>query len=737
MDSQPSSSFALLDERIQRFIWAEGWEVLRDAQEMAIPLIVKADRDVIVAAATAAGKTEAAFFPALTNLLQTDPPGLIVYISPLKALINDQFGRLDRLCEQLEISVWPWHGDISASMKTRFLTERRGVLLITPESLEAMLCNRGTSVGAVFERLTFFVVDELHAFIGAERGKQLQSLMHRIERVIGRSVPRIGLSATLGDMSLAADFLRPGMGAAVAVVDSKSSGNELKILVKGYEEPLVVRLEDQSDEDEESDPITPAQIATHLYKGLRGSNNLVFPNSRREVERYTHLLNTMCETQQVPKEFWPHHGSLSKEIRAETEAALKQKEFPATAVCTNTLELGIDIGAVKSVAQIGPPPSVASLRQRLGRSGRRKGEPAILRSYCIEDAIGGRPSIDTELRLGTVRMTAMISLLLEGWFEPPMSRGAHLSTLVQQMLSFVAQNGGATIGHLYALLCGPGTPFAGLAKDEFVELVRHLGHKELLMQDSSGALLHGRVGEKFVNHYTFYAAFAADEEFRIVSGGRPLGTLPVSQMLSVDQRILFAGKTWRVEQIDEPQKTIYVVRARGGVPPLFFGGAGRTHTRVRQRMRQLLESNRIPPYLDEVARRFLDEGRSNYSARNLSQEFAIDQGRELLLLTWLGDAANEALACVLIRRGFVATPAGPGVEVQKGEHTNDDVLDALVDAGVDEPPPLELLLADVSNLQREKWDWALPENLLRKAYASLHLDIREALDWMRTLSEKA
>lgn len=737
--SDASSSFQLLDERIQRFIWAEGWESLRDAQEAAIPLVVKADRDVIVAAATAAGKTEAAFLPALTHLLQTDPPGLIAYISPLKALINDQFGRLDRLCEQLEVPVWPWHGDISASTKARFMTQRQGVLLITPESLEALLCTRGTLVGTVFERLTFFVVDELHAFIGAERGKQLQSLMHRIERVIGRAVPRIGLSATLGDMSLAAEFLRPGNGAAVAMVESKSSGAELKILVKGYEEPLVVRApskpaaSDDSESEDPPEPVTPAQVAAHLFKSLRGSNNLVFPNSRREVERYTHLLNKMCEAQQVPTEFWPHHGSLSKEIRSETEAALKQKERPATAICTNTLELGIDIGAVKSVAQIGAPPSVASLRQRLGRSGRRKGEPAILRGYCIEGAIGAGMSLEGELRLGMVKTAAMISLLLEGWFEPPMARGAHLSTLVQQLLSYVAQNGGATIGQLYSLLCAADTPFEGLSKGEFVELVRHLGQKELLVQDSSGVLLHGRVGEKFVNHYTFYAAFAADEEFRIVCGGSMLGTLPVSQVLSVGQRILFAGKTWRVEEIDEPQKTIFVVRAGGGAPPQFSGGVGRTHTRVRQRMRQLLESTEVPPYFDEVARRFLAEGRKNYAARNLGQSFLLDQGSEVVLVTWLGDSANEALACMLQRRGFTATAGGPGVEVLKRSSTPEEIVDVLVDAAVDEAPPLDMLLANAKNLQREKWDWALPDDLLRKAYASLYLDIEEAMAWLKSL----
>lgn len=732
--TETSSSFYLLDERIQRFIWAEGWESLRDAQEAAIPLIIKADRDVIVAAATAAGKTEAAFLPALTRLLQDDELGLIVYVSPLKALINDQFGRLDRLCEQLEIAVWPWHGDISASSKTRFLTRRSGVLLITPESLEALLCNRGTSVRAIFERAAFFVVDELHAFIGSERGKQLQSLMHRVEQVIGRMVPRIGLSATLGDMSLAGEFLRPGKGSSVEMVESRASGTELKILVKGYEEPLVIRPENDGDEP---DPATPALIADHLFKCLRGSNNLVFPNSRREVERYTHLLNNRCLEQQVPNEFWPHHGSLSKEIRAETEAALKQKDIPATAICTNTLELGIDIGAVKSVAQIGAPPSVASLRQRLGRSGRRWGEAAILRGYCVENALGGKSSsLSTELRLGTVQMAAMITLLLEGWFEPPITNGAHLSTLIQQILSIIAQNGGATVGQLYALLCARETPFAGISKEEFMELVRHLGHKEILMQDSSGVLLHGRVGEKFVNHYTFYAAFLTDEEFRVVAKGKTLGTIPVSQMLTAGQRILFAGKTWLVDEIDESQKTIYVSRGSGGVPPLFSGGAGRTHTRVRQRMRQLLESTDMPVFLDEVAGRFLTEARQNYAARNLAQAFVVDLGNECQILTWLGDASNEAVSCLLIRRGFVACPAGPGVEVRKGERSTEDVLDTLFDAAMDDPPPLDMLLRDIENLRRQKWDWVLPDGLLRKSYASLYLDVDEAEQWAKRMAKQ-
>ncbi len=721
-----SSAFSLLDERIQRFLWAERWEELRDIQEQAIPEILRADRDVIIAAATAAGKTEAAFLPALTHLLGKPPLGLIVYISPLKALINDQFGRLDRLCEDLEVPVWPWHGDISGSIKTRFLRSPSGVLLITPESLEALLCNRGTAVAGIFARTTFFVVDELHAFIGSERGKQLQSLMHRIEHVLGRKVPRIGLSATLGDLQLAAGFLRPD--SPVALIEACSSGSTLKILVKGFEEPpSPIGTRRSRDPSTES---VPVEIAKQLFLTMRGSNNLVFPNSRREVERYTHLLNELCDQARIPNEFWPHHGNLSREIRAETETALKQKDRPATAICTNTLELGIDIGAVKSVGQVGPPPSVASLRQRLGRSGRRKGESAILRGYLIENALDEHAALATRLRLDTAQTAAAVSLLLEGWVEPPVAHGAHLSTLVQQLLSSIAQYGGMQAAGAYQLLCGPLAPFSGVSKTSFAELLRHLGQQEILIQDSSGLLLHGRLGDKLVNHYSFYAAFAADEEFRVVSGGKTLGTLPVDQMLIAGQRIVFAGRTWLVEDVDDTQKIIVVAPTKGGAPPLFNGVGGRVHTQVRQRMRSLYESSQDLSYLDSTAQRFMDEGRTAYASLNLSDHWLLDQGAHCVLATWLGDAANEAIACLLLFHGIKAAPIRLGVEITKDGHVMGGIIDQLINIGKEEAPSLDILLANAKNLLRQKWDWSLPLGLLQTSYASLNLDIEQATGWL-------
>ena len=330
----------------------------------------------------------------------------------------------------------------------------------------------------------------------------------------------------------------------------------------------------------------------------------------------------------------------------------------------------------------------------------------------------------------------MIDLLTQNWFEPPRAGGCTSQPLFSRFCPVIAQRGGAAILEAVRCCAHRTLPSQEHRREEFAELVRHLGERELLMQDSSGELLHGRLGEKFVNHYSFYASFATDEEFRIIAGGRTLGHDAGDADAQVGQRILFAGKTWKVESVDEEQKAVYVHRTGGGSPPLFSGGIGRKHTRVRQRMRQLLESSAVPPFLDEVAKRFLAEGCANYAARGLAADFVVDQGRTLIVLTWLGDAANEALACILRRRGYTVNAGGPGIEVLKGQKSVEDIVDALIDAAADEVPPIDVLLADVKNLQREKWDWALPDPLLWRSYASLYLDVDEALTWVRRLGRK-
>lgn len=733
--SANSRSFDLLHEKIRRWVWRERWTELRDAQERAVPALINADRDIIIAAATAAGKTEAAFLPILSNLLREEPcSGSVLYISPLKALINDQWSRLNDLCEELEIPVIGWHGDVSASRKQRFFKNPRGVLLITPESLEAMFVNRGSSLRATFGALRYIVVDELHAFIGSERGKQLQSLMHRVERVCGRWVPRVGLSATLGDMQLAAQFLRPGGDGAVEVIESKSGGQELKVLIKGFVlRPSRIEVEPGLANPVLEDAIagSTVDVANQMYNALRGSNNLIFPNSRRLVETYADLLRRACEQDGYPNEFWPHHGSLSKELREDTEKALKDGTTPASAICTTTLELGIDIGSVKSIAQIGAPPSVASLRQRLGRSGRRKGEPAILRGYCVEAELTANSDFSDRIRESLVQSVAMVNLLMRGWFEPPRVGGVHASTLIQQILSIIAERGGCTAGQLWETLITSGT-FGTIDKATFAEVLQNLGKRDLVVQSSNGLLLHGLLGEKLVNHYEFYSAFASDEEFRLVANGCQLGTIPVAHPLSKGQGLIFGGRRWRVQEVDQEGKTIYVLPDKGGAPPQFDGNGAMVHGEVRHEMRRILGSGEPILFLDARGQDLLREARRYYGDASLSCTSIFQEGATVFIATWGGDWLNDALVLLLRANKLDACNNGVAVGVSNG--SVERVADVLRHVSQLDATTAMETVAEIENIDREKWDWALPMSVKRKAFASSHLDVEGALSFARDTS---
>jgi ATP-dependent Lhr-like helicase len=727
-----SDTFHLLDPAVQRWIYEQGWTELRDAQERAAAPILDGSLDVIIASATASGKTEAAFLPICSRLLSRENSGAcVLYVSPLKALINDQTDRMERLCESLEIPVHPWHGDISQSRKREFLKQPNGILLITPESLEAIFVNRGPSVAALFSKLLYVIVDELHSFIGTERGQQLQSLLRRVEYAIGRRVPRIALSATLGDMTIAAGFLRPHGSDKVQTIVSGATGQELKLLVRGYRITALVdhnvqekAPEDEAAEEPENDGSVRA-VAADLLNTLRGSKNLVFANSRSNVEKYADLLGRMCETERVPNEFWAHHGNLSKEIREEAEAALKDSTRPATAICTSTLELGIDIGRVKSIAQIGTPNAVASLRQRLGRSGRR-GEPAVLRTYIRESEIDANSSIGDLLRVELVQTIAMVNLLLARWCEPSGTARLHLSTLVQQLLSLIAQFGGVTAKRAWSIL----SDVFSADQSTFVQVLRCLGNRRIIRQEPDGTLLLDEAGERIVNHYSFYAAFASAEEYRIVASGKTLGTLPVDRPLEENSALIFAGRRWRIVAVDEHRKVIEVRPTPGGRVPAFSGNRGDVHDRIRQEMRAVYLGTTTPPYLDATARDLLIEARTHFSQYGLEYRSIVPTGAETVVFTWMGDGANDTLAVWLNYIGHVAQNEGANVRVFAAEP---DTMAALRRIASDPIPDPIALAAPVKNKLSEKYDWMLDEPLMNAEYASRKLDVNGTRALVQTL----
>jgi ATP-dependent Lhr-like helicase len=716
--SEPSRAYELYHPAVQQWIYERGWDRLRDAQERAAQVITDGDRDLIIASATASGKTEAALLPVCSVIAREYERAAhagvaVLHVSPLKALINDQYDRLADLGERLELPVYRWHGDAPAAGKARVLRAPAGILLITPESLEALFVRHGDRVGRIFAGLRYVIIDELHAFLGSDRGAQLQSLLHRVELAAHRRVPRIALSATLSDFAAAADFLRPGGAAEVAMVASAEPGSEVRLQIRGYVDPATPPPPDR-------EPADRAAIADHIFRTLRGGDNLVFANSRAAVEVYADMLTQRARAAGERAEFLAHHGSLSKEIREHVEERLKEPDAAVTAVCTSTLELGIDIGSVDSIAQIGAPPTVAGLRQRLGRSGRRPGRPAVLRLYVAEQRLTASIGPADALRAELFQSVAMIELLLSAWYEPPDTTGLHLSTLIQQILSITAQHGGAHAGELFDVLCRTG-PFRRAGREVFTALLRDLGRHDLLQQHGDGLLMPGAAGDRLLNHYSFYASFRTSQDYRLVADGYTLGSLPVERPILPGALLIFSGARWRVLSVDTAQRVIELTAAEAGRPPTFPGTGGEIADEVRRTMRRLYRSSEVPRYLDPTAQTLLAEGRATFHAYGHAGRRIFAWGPQTVLFPWRGDRIMNTLAVALGSHGLAVGHDGLALTIGNCSPAG---LRTLVEELAAGPPPDPVSLArTVRTKVRDKYDRYLSDDLLDLAYAARALDV--------------
>lgn len=699
-----SGAYEKLARPIQKWVRNAGWRELRDIQARATFAVFESSGDVIVAASTSGGKTEAAFLPLLSQVI--DSPRTtggfdILYIAPLKALITDQARRLSSICVETGIKVTPWHGDVSASIKSKARKNPSGVLLITPESLEALFIRRGLEIERLFGATRAVVIDELHSVLDIERGVQLRSLLTRLELATKRQIRRIGLSATLGDMDLAKSYLRADSPKSVILIEAKGGSAELQVQLRGYVEG-----------EDDKDTLPAAQtISTHLFQNLRGADNLVFAGSRQSVELYTDRLRTLCDDERLPQEFYAHHANLARDHRDFVEQRLKDGKDPTTAICTSTLELGIDIGDVACVAQIGAPFSVASLRQRLGRSGRREGRPAILRQYIVEAKLTTKSNFADRLRLGLVRAIAMIELLLERWCEPPQSTALHLSTLVHQVLSLIAQHGGVKPPSLFKTLCIDG-PFRQVDQGTFLEVLRALGshNSPLIEQDVTGLLLLGAGGEKLVEHHSFYAAFQTPDEYRLLTSSKDLGSIPVQNVITPGMLLIFGGRRWQVIDVDDQARVISVTPSTAGVPPKFGGDVGSIHDRVIEKMFQILEGVDRPIYLDQTAVDLLDEARREYARSLFGSNRIVQVGeRAFAIATRRGTVKTNTLALALIAKGLSVQVYDGFLEVTGGadfESLKATIQEISVSSNID-------LFKHKPNLVFEKFHRFLPNALLK------------------------
>ena len=766
---------------VQDFIYAHGWEQLRGVQVAAADAIFNTNDNVLLTAGTASGKTEAAFFPILTEFWE-DPPATVgaIYIGPLKALINDQFLRLDDLCAEAGIPVWRWHGDVAQSHKARLLKHPSGILQITPESLEALLLHKHSAIASLFGDLRYVVIDEVHSLLRGDRGGQCLACIERLSRLAGVQPRRIGLSATIGDPEACGRYLSAGTGRGCVIPRIDAPGQRWRVSMEHFyvtgpqapdrewpkdapETALAVPGDDPEYEAPDA-PITsqpipspderPEEAATtqlalpdpeaatdqapvwadpgvgHIFEHTRGRKCLVFCNSREEAEDVTTTLRQYCEARHEPDRFLIHHGNLSQAIRENAEDLMRDEAVGLTTVTTATLELGIDIGQLERAFQIDAPFTVSSFLQRMGRTGRR-GQPPEMWFVMREEQPEARALLPETVPWKLLQGIALVQLYLEErWVEPPSLDGLPYSLLYHQTMATLASCGELTPAALAQRVLTL-TPFHRVSLDDFRCLLLHLIETNHIERTEGGGLIVGLAGERVTNNFKFYAVFAENEEYTVRSESQELGT--IVQPPPVGERIAIAGHVWVVEEIDHKRHLIEATQVKGKVPAYFGEVAGDINTRVLERMRQVLREDRSYPYLMHNAQARLAQARHVSANAHLTDQPLVNLGGNVwCLFPWLGSYAFLALERFLKIRcseqlGLKGLDSARPYFMQFKMKASADEFYRVLHEQAEQPlDPMELVYpGEVPYF--DKYDPMVPPELIRKGFAYGVLDVQGML----------
>jgi len=727
------AAFLKLHPHIQEELYRMRWKKLRPFQVEAIDAILGDKGHIVISAMTAGGKTEAAFLPILSDIIEDSSSSVrALYIGPLKALINDQFRRLEELCERSEIPVFKWHGDVGQSPKQKFLKSPGGVLLITPESVESLFINHPDKLNILFSHLSYIVLDEVHVFLDTERGAHLRSLVSRLMQRIDHPIRIVGLSATLGDMESTKLWIDCRNPAGVRLIKSEET-KTICFLIKGYKRAvtgeetgaITASKNDEMEEATEDD----FRLARDLIKQFSHKTALIFINNKQDIEKYTDLVNRILEKDGMPNPFYIHHGSLSKEIREKAEAMLRSSR-PTAAFCSGTLELGIDVGNVREIGQIGAPWSVSSLKQRLGRSGRHEGEASVLSLYVLEDEVNERTNPIDRLYPQLLRSIAMTELMLERWCEPPELERWHLSTLIQQVMSVIAEAGGATALTLHERLIARGA-FHNIDQAIFLRTLRSMRAKDLIEQTSEGVIILGLAGERIVRSLDFYAAFVTVKEFRVVHHGHLVGTVGGFPSTGADNYLILAGRRWKIIEIDAEKMEILVEKSPGGRVPKYGGDVFLDlHPRIHEKMREMLIDTRMPVYLDSVAKDMLNEARKFARESGVLLSPFFRDGDDLFWFTWCGSKVNRTLRALGMHGGLIVYDEDIALHFNKVSETE---IQTRYMAFLCQPPDILELAKGFPIKAMEKYDRFLDEDLLTESYAHDYLDLNGAMEVIKRL----
>jgi DEAD/DEAH box helicase domain protein len=564
-------TYNMLKKEIRRYIYDQNWQKFTKIQEHSIKLYSESEDNLILIAPTASGKTEAAFLPAINSIENWEEGIKIVYISPLIALINDQFNRISELCKYMEITVTRWHGEASQSKKRDILKNPKGILLITPESLEALFVTKSDRVRKLFYNVENIIVDEIHSFIGSNRGIQLKSLLERMNLYIKNNNPRmLGMSATVSEENYL-DLKEIFQNKRVTKIIRDKGENELKIDCNFYSNETTA--------------------LNKIYEYSKTETMLVFPNTRQKVEMIATNLKKKSQKERVNVNYFSHHASVSKNIRAMVEKFAKESNRNLfTICCTSTLELGIDIGAVDSIVQYNAPHSVSSLAQRLGRSGRRTG---INNLHFISDE-----------KWDLLQGLAAISIYKKGKVDKIDVVKKPYDVMAHQILSLIVEKSELNLLEFKEFIQKYQT-WKNIEYEEFSNICNYLLKKKYI-EILDNSIIAGVNLEKLLKKAEFYTQFKVEEMYSVYNNQSKIGELPLDIRLNVNDNIYLAAGIWKIKKVEEKIKKIFVEKAKDGKPPIFLGEVGEITDELRKEMKKILFNSKTWGNYSEDIRKGLE-----------------------------------------------------------------------------------------------------------------------------------
>ena len=591
-----------------------GWRSLRPVQELTIDAILDG-HNAVVLAPTAGGKTEAAMFPLLSRILsETLDPVAVLYICPIRALLNNQEERLSGYARMVGLEVFKWHGDVGDARKQRFRATPAHVLMTTPESLEVMMISERTDARALFKGLSAVVIDEVHAFAGDDRGAHLTALLERLVSLCGRDIQRIGLSATVGNPHVIGEWLQGSSRREFRLVDPPRPPAQRDLRV------------------ELCDDIGHA--ARGIAQVARGKKSLVFVESRAKAERVAEALGGSGV------EVFIHHSSVSRADRALAEEQFARGQNTAI-VCTSTMELGIDIGDLDQVLQVDAPGSVASFLQRLGRTGRRASTRANCTFFCLSPE-------------SLLQSVALLRLAERGWVEEvrPASQAMHV--LAHQVMALVLQEGGISRHQLFPWI-EAAYPFSSVRPERLQTLIDTMVQREILYE-ADGLLSLGQRGEKLYgrrNFFELYAVFTAPPMLRVQHGKDDVGHIQALFVSMHDHThgplsFRLAGRAWEVGHVDWSRGVLHVRPAEHGRVPSWLGLPGTLSLELCQVMRDVLvREGTEGAWLSPAAAQELQMLRGSYEGVLAGGAPLEELPDGVLWHTFAGGAVNRLLAAGL------------------------------------------------------------------------------------------